>query len=163
MAETIEQALKGVEKLIYSVAWRHCRAYGGDIDDMISLCYEAFVDAFRTFDPTKGKFSARVWALAWFKMFRTEEKRKKAIGAAISEDTEGKEVFSVNHLLEEVSNDARRVLKMVLEPPIELMSIEGLRPQPHKTAACVRALLRGMGWTGERIGRTFQEIKEALS
>ncbi len=159
-----------VEKLIYRLAWKAVRRYGGEFDDYVSAANEAFAEAYASYDASRGA-SFPTWL--WWKVKGTIsgevhqsklQERTVASGEDIDLDVlPGRSRFDLDVFKSELSYDARQVVTMVVESPHEIWDL--LHHQD--IGSCVRGgltrRLRDVGWTVARIAESFSEIREALS
>lgn len=173
----IDETYQDVEKLIYHAVHKFYKSHGGDIDEMIGVANQVFMDSYEAFDASKGTFTGflylnitrRLQDLYW------HEKRRKTMSldsetedgttfAGQVEDYRTSKDFDLMEFAEGMSQDAMEVLKLVLESPAELASVAmGKGGNPRNWRSTVREFLYGMGWSGERISESFEEISGALA
>ena len=67
-------------------------------------------------------------------------------------------------MLTELSEDAKMVVSLVLQPPAELY-YESVRrgDKPRNLRSALRDYLHAIGWGLERVAESFSEIKDVLS
>jgi RNA polymerase sigma factor (sigma-70 family) len=72
--------------------------------------------------------------------------------------------WRISELLEELGDDARTVVKLVVETPAELAAVvQEKGDQPRNYRSSVRNYLAELGWTAVRVAESFNEIRHALS
>ena len=173
--EILTEAYKDMQKLIAGVAWNFWSIRGGDLDDLIGQANLIFIDAFNTYDPSRGTklatwltFKIKRGLFDYIRNGNVYEQHTSIddefaeIYPALSKD------FSVMELLDEMEHYAHIVLQLFLETPKEII-IKVLNKQrriDHTQAHLRNRLmnrLRQMGWTVRRMRAAFEEIKNATS
>ena len=127
-----------------------------DTDELMSEANWAFLVACEKYDPKRGSFSNYVWVkvtghLLTYYGNRVREKTRE------EEGVKGKQIserFSLRRFLFDLSEDARILSSLSLEPPV--------RRKGSSTRETVIAYLKDCGWSMFRIRRGFKEIEEAL-
>lgn len=61
-----------------------------------------------------------------------------------------------------LSLDARKIVKLFTDYPIEVLGLDGSEP-PRKVRGQLRLYLRTVGWSHPRINRTLKELRQAFS
>ena len=164
-----EETLADVEGLLHKLAWDAVKRYGGDWHDYMSACNEGYVEAYESFDPSRGaKFSTwlcwKVWGQISRMTGRTKlEQHTVNSGEDIALDVHGsRKAFSLYEFLMELSTDSQTVVKLLVESPHDIWDIL----HHHDTPSCVRGgltrTLMGSGWSAARVLESFSEIREAL-
>jgi hypothetical protein len=150
----------GLRDFIYHTCHKFQSKYGGDFEELVSEANEYYMDARRSYDPKKAKLITWVGFRIYKGLLETRRRwayrnNRVAMGQ-LAHDPVQQERFRLDRLIKEVSQDAQKVLRIVLgnDPPIR-------KAIPFRSALV--EFLRGLGWAGERIIETFLEIKEALS
>lgn len=73
------------------------------------------------------------------------------------------ETFSLDALLEDLSDDAKLAIQLAINTPPELTEmVERRGGQLRNFRSCIKMYLDGMGWSRARIKRTFEEVRTAL-
>lgn len=133
-----------------------------DYEDLVSEAVVGFMEAYNSFDPRKGTIGRRASFLAWYRLLhylQTEppvpiELKEEVLGSSRDKP------FWLVDLLDELSEDARFVVELVLDMPEDLALImceEDLAP-----ITVIKYYLIGGGWSGSKIASVFKEVREAL-
>lgn len=165
MAETFSD-LRGV---IEGLAVKTALKYRMDIDEMKSLAYEGFVEAFGTFDPKKGTFRTHACQKVWSKLqeyHRTFMRRivltkQKEYDLSLIQDNLDDSWFI--DFLDSLSDDAKIVAKLTIDSPKDIIHVivtKGDSPAIRRSA--IREYLKDIGWTAARIAESINEIGDAL-
>jgi DNA-directed RNA polymerase specialized sigma24 family protein len=82
----------------------------------------------------------------------------------VDEVPDVRSTWRISELLDELGDDARTVVKLVVETPAELAAVvQGKGDQPRNYRSSVRNYLAELGWTAVRVAESFNEIRHALS
>lgn len=174
--EILTETFKDMEGLIVDAAWKFWRTYGGDIDDLIAQSNLIFIDAFDTYDSSKGA-KLTTWVTLKVKYGLLSYMRGGNVygttHVSIDDDfadtyPESNKNFSVMEMLDDLEQDARIVLQLFLETPREILSsILNNSKRVDSTQAAIRNRLqnrlRQMEWTTCRIKTAFEQIKSVTS
>lgn len=68
------ETYRDVDKLIYRIIHNFIKRYGGEFDDLLSMCNEAFVEAYITHNHTLASFTTWLVPKLWHKMLREKHK-----------------------------------------------------------------------------------------
>lgn len=185
---TAEDTYDEVRDLIYHTVWGIVRKHGGDFDDFLSEANEVFLTSYANFDGScpftnwlrqnivyrlidcvRGRCNERsrlrpepndsvdgvpVWSLSG------TERSDSAVDSV--PDTHS--TWRITELLEELGDDARTVISLVVETPSELNSIiQAKGDQPRNYRSSIRQYLAELGWTAARVAESFNEIRHALA
>ena len=144
-------------------------------DNLLSIANEVFVIVYTDFDDTKSSsFSKRLSFLIWFRFLRefvqipTQEKRRvtgetRVINMAEHEIAEPtKPSFDITEFLEELSIDAKMIVKLVIDTPKDLRSAINKEHLSSHLKSGIKHYLTGLGWTTKRVTESFSEISTAL-
>jgi hypothetical protein len=167
-----------LENLVYHTVRAFQRRYGGDFEDLFGEAQLAFMKAYTSFDPNPQHGNGNYHIGGWVK-FVIWNRLKDALAIKIRHDDRLKRVglpnqgaeeffneanfgsledtpgFSLDKLLGEVSAEAADVIRYALSAP---------QPsQPYQKQLALVRLLQELGWAGQQILKSFQEIREALS
>ena len=171
--------------LIVNTISKFKNTYGGDFDDYLGESSIVFMNVYREFNPKLGAFSTLLVRSLWNRfidLIRREGDYKNHFRtvldsySTVSEDThtlassledhrtdEHGFVFNMKEFAEEMTEDARTVLSLVLESPTEIAQVaEAKGGEPRNWRSTIRNYLYSMNWTADRISETFEEIGMAL-
>lgn len=161
-----------VEKLIYDTAWKFRKQFGGDIDELIADANTHFMRAYTatSFDPLKSCFTTWVRNIVWRGLLADHTTARRRRVRVIPTDVEFQEPAKedrsgkIGEMLTELSEDAKMVVSLVLQPPAELY-YESVRrgDKPRNLRSALRDYLHTIGWGLERVAESFSEIKDVLS
>jgi DNA-directed RNA polymerase specialized sigma24 family protein len=164
----ITDSFEEVEKLIYYTIHLFVKKYGGRFEDQIEHAGLAFMIAWRKYDPTAGMTFASYVRYVLFNLLldikRKETRRcTKLIFEAVNLDTLSiLPDFKKSRFLDELSNDAHKVVQLVLATPPGLQREIAAVKTPRTIKWILRRHLRTLGWTADRISESFNEIRRAL-
>lgn len=135
------------EKLLYAVVHHFRRRFGGRFEEYLGEAYIHYHHANETHEPTKGKLSKRISAVVWCGLVKHlfPAKHVREVSVGLPEDC----TYPRDDDWEELSEDSREVLGLVLEGG-------------KRTRWKLMNTLIKRGWSGCRIMRCFEEIREAL-
>lgn len=139
------------------------RAYGGgDWDELMAEASQVYVEAYQTYDYRLGDFSKRVAYMVWYRLtnqLRDRHRRNRGhkrvehyMNAVPDHRRTG-----VLGLIREVSDDARTVVRLVLDGPEYRDGATG-----DKQRRALVQTLTNLGWAGARIAESFNEIRGML-
>ncbi len=171
--DALTETYSDTERLIVKIAHDFHRKYGntyGTVEELISIGNESFMKAYNS---DKGKSSFVTWLFIQvthgiLDEIRRRTKRQKRL----PESTNGLDSvsysaalaqpplkFFLHEFLDELTDDAKLVVELVLDTPNDLLEImredNGNR---KKASASIRQYLLGCGWTVKRIMESFAEI-----
>ena len=159
-----------IKNMLYKMAWNANKKYGKDWKEYESAANEGFMEAYNSYDPSKNTaFSTWVWWQARAKI------QALAVGKKIDRMTvnpgedidlsifQAKESFDLDSFQWDLSNDAKRVIKLLVDCPMELLDIIKTSDGPECIRCGLFCQLKEAGWTIARILESFIEVKEALS
>ena len=157
----------GVElDLARKVAWMYHRSSGIDHEELYSealLAYAKALDAMRrgTFDPDRVKFTTYATTAMHNRLRSAIKQRKYQAFPFVPRDEKTPQTdreVTLLDLLDGLSEDARFAVDMVLESPLDFLSISrcaaGVR---------VRKALRERGVSHRKVRRVFSDIKAVLN
>jgi len=154
----VDIAHKRLEKMLWKIAHKFQRQFGGDFDDWKSQANECFMDAWQSYQPDRGaSLVTWVYRLVTQKLYKNwlREHKRSQRTIPLNESLTNDGLYDPPSLLEEFSSDAKTIIDVALEldPPGRTTK---------KRSALVDAL-QELGWTGARIAESIGEIREALS
>lgn len=186
---TAAETYEDVRKLICHVTWRIVRKYGGDFDEYLSEANEVFLAAYADFDGS-CPFSNWLSQCITHRLLdcvrdrcRESSRRRPAPNDSVGRipvwnlsdngDQHANPVDSVpdvrstwriGELLEGLGDDARTVVKLVVETPAKLDSIIRAKgDQPRNYRSSIRNYLTELGWTAMRVAESFAEVRRVLA
>jgi len=171
--DAMNETFNDVRSLIRNVVWNFIRSHGGDFNEYEAEANHIFIKAYDNYDPKKAKFTTylvnriRGGLLDYIK--RTNKYAKHGHGIISIEQTEfdcsdGKKQFYILDLLDEVTDDAKTILNLILDIPIEIEEDclnRGTNGRAMKES--IRRYMQKLGWTKNRIKETFKEITEVIN
>lgn len=159
---TLTETYEGVKNAMFRSINRIARRSAGVMDkaDMESLSNEVFMRCVVDYDPAKGCLAKRCRAKLEFAILSEIRARRKrnTHHEQFGTDYAAATRFDLRRLILHVSEDAKIVLDAILgdvgrdDPKMSRM---GIRDK-------VSTILKRAGWTSFRLGRTFEEIEEAI-
>ena len=159
------QAYQSIEKLIHKTIWDFMRRYGGDYDDLLGVCHEAFIAAYNTQENTKAKLITwvrnRIW-WAMFRFYRQEKRRTKRQHSTPIEDLGLPSLAppDYNKILENLSCDAWKIaMAILIIPNTTLFAAKIEERRPYKLRRAARNMFCHNGWGAERWKNAIAEIK----
>lgn len=159
----VNETYRSVEGLLYSVVWKFHRAKGGDVDDLLGIAHEAYVDAYDTYDPDRGEFETWVVNKIHYRML--EDWRKRCVRhRALPRCEVNFDLMACGEKspLDGLSEQAREVVEMVLTSDPRVTSRVAGRSR-HPWRAALADVLVEAGWTVKQVAEAFAEVQEALS
>ena len=162
--DAMETTYRDVEHLIYNTIHRFIKRYGGDFEHLKSVCLMAYTNAYHEYDDTRASFVTKVSWNCWKDMLEDLRRTIRRNGKVTYKSFKGDEISFREprflDLLDSLSTDAKQVVKLVTETPRGL--IDALSADSKTPRSCIRAYLKGLGWTASRITESFSEIRKAL-
>lgn len=158
LQETYRDEEDRLAKLVRAFKRRFPRA---DVDELSSIASEAFLEAYRSHDAEKGKFSTWLQMIVWKRMLdRVKKYARKHDGISIEplpENLQSTDTNPLHDMSTDLSVDACQVLKLIFV----MNDVSGMK---HRTPQkpLLRRVLKDMGWTADRITTAFQELAEAV-
>ena len=184
--EILTATYEDMQNLIFETAWKHWRRHGGDIEDLVGQANLSFIRAVDSHDESKSELTT--WIVVCINQdlrnYMVREYRQTHISIidekikrshlSVSDEGEHLDIqdsyntISVMELLDEMEKDAHTILQLFLETPKEVIMnvLEEGKHMNHLQGYMRRRLrnrLRQMGWTINRIKKSFNEIKAAIS
>lgn len=159
-----------VELLLYDAINQFCRRYRFDREEAEGIARLTFIRCLKRWDKRKASFTHYVrWKLEkeLMERVRTEAGRHSLLNRVDYDLTihPGTRVsWRLVDLLFDLSDDAREVVKLVLDTPkdIKLSIFQRPTDAPFYIRGAIREYLEDCGWTRSRIKATFAEITNAL-
>ncbi len=163
-----------IKKLIFDTVWKFQQQNGGDFEEMVAESNLIYMKCFISHNPNKGQFSTWLRFHLWhglidFRRFIREE--NKYITIQHIEEIENFHLYPAPahipfwDLLSELSDDAKIIVSLILEPPGIMQSAalkKGTAPCNIKTALRIH-LSYILGWSANQIKESFEEITSVLN
>lgn len=171
----VNEAYALVKNLMFDQVHKFYRRYGGDREELIGQAGEAFARGHAEFvsgttvggHPIKDSYATSIRRWVWFVLFDKMRARiakndlTEAIGERDFEDPSAS--FDAVGWAEEISDDARAVVQLIVEPPRGLrLAAERRGGTARNYRSTVREWLADRGWPTARINAAFAQIKDAL-
>jgi hypothetical protein len=174
MATTaIQKTYEETEALIHKTMWNfknRKKVPDNHLEDLRAQAGLSYCKAYRSYDPTKGAFSTWLVCSIWFD-FLTEMRRigierdRFPIVQVPDSDHVAREHFDLQKFMLDLSNDARDVVRLILDGPDEIRKVISRKGGgSNQKAAVIEYVTKSLdGWTVTRAAKTFDEIRSALS
>lgn len=162
--DCMKEGYEDLKNLLYHTAHKFQSTYGGDFDELMSISNLAFVKAYNSYTSSMGAMTTWVRFCAWHAMLHERTNETKARRTR-QEDKETKTVRPnpLVDILDELSEDAKRIVRLVLTTPPELQElIESSGGNVRRIKPILSSYLQSIGWGRRQIELSFAEIKEAL-
>lgn len=159
-----DEVLPTVEQMLYKLAWKTAQAYPITFDEAKAEAYYAFVRACHDYNPAKGsKPSSWIYFWVWthLKTVITKRTVDPLTFVEIDDDLCGEappETSPSLELVEEMSEDAKEIISLLLETPAEILEEVGLTPKQLLTR--VKSYLVSRGKSKEVVDKADQEIRQ---
>ena len=162
-----------MQNLIYKIVWRFKNRYGGEFEQLLAQANLLFVLAYDSHNKNKAGFSTWIHhclitgLLDFKKLINQENKYTRILQFStinhLQESSYQQSYFF--ELLDELGEDSKQIIKLILNPPAELMEIifEKDKYNPRTFKAELGFYLFSLGWTGRRIKESFNEIREVIN
>ncbi len=161
---TITQTYYTVEKLIHRTTYYYSKKLKVNYEDLFCLAQEVFMKAQKAW---KQNRTANFKTYLNNALRRTFSRLPRAIRPLHCPDHDfntitTRERFDFNSLLENVSQDAKEMMKLAINPPLEVQWLSGRQHNPNQVRNALKQFLRNLGWSNRRIFQSFTEIQNAL-
>ena len=171
-----EELFKEYEGLVNFTVWKFVEKHGGDFEDLLGDAYLYYMEAVKAYD---GRVSLQSNISCWIwdrllDQWRTKANRRNRVGPFLRSDSprwleqravdrHSEEGWTVEEFLEELTEDARIVVRLCVDTPAEIKrTAEDKGGTPRNYRSTVRQWLESVGWSYQRIRESFEEIKTAL-
>ena len=145
--------------LIHKIAWSFHKSTGMDVDDLIQEASLIYLEAIKTYDPSKGKLSTYIWKVTknHLQSFVTYQNKWNDKTISIEEVDIDKPVSRYS-LFDSLTREAKDIVDVVLSAPAEFDSLI-----PAKARKRVMNKLRGKQWTVKKIAQGMEELKTVFN
>ncbi len=159
-----EKNWPGVERMLYSMAWKTTERYGVPFEDCRSEVYYAFMKACWRFDPTRdAKFSSFCCFIANCRLksliMNRAADNKEMPCVELNEDVIGyapEQRSECMEMIEDLSEDAKEIVALLLEIPKDLV---GKRMSPRQLLRRVKQhLIEECGKDRDAINTAHKEL-----
>lgn len=186
--ETRNDTYLDVKQLLDYIVQRYIQKFNikyRSFEELRSDADEIFMEVYQKFDHKKGKLSARLGYIVYYRLLDRlrESNKKKRVVEKSFDFSKGdinlfngqtnrkttKDVYEKQHFYEnfirDLSADAITVVELIFCPPREVVltarTLFGER-NPRSLALAVKEFLYFTGWTTKRIYQSFSEVREAI-
>lgn len=164
-------------KMIMQIAHKFKKNYNHTFDELVSEGITHVLEKLHKWNPSKGALSTYIRTTAYYAMLelcyhdtRMKLKNQLQIPTDIHNDkkTRGyleKEYKPNNwfqNLLSELSEEAKTLVKIVIEAPEELYEVIGITRPVRSKQALKRYMIDVHDWTTREVKETFKEVKSCL-
>lgn len=165
------ETYENVENLLNHFVWKFVAKYGGDFDELKSEANVAYMRAYHSFKNGEGcKFSSYVGTCVYRHLLDLSSKKMRGPRLRSLTDKEGYQrdvADDVNDCsyLEELSADARQLVKLVIDTPEDLKeAIVGKGGQPRNYRSAIKMYAYSyLKWEWDRVLAACEEVKVALN
>ena len=151
------------QKMIYNLAHRFHRTTGIELDELIGCGNLKFMDCQNNYDPMLASFST--YLTIQIKGMFLEMARKRSNYPYFVPEVEivnepiAEETLFFKEIISELSDDAKEVISIVFNTPLELVAMVLDLDQPRGlNKSQISKFLRKQGWPFCKIEQTFKEI-----
>lgn len=168
LTELVEtETYRDLERLVSKLIWWAVEYRGGRFDDYEDAAQEAYARAVRTHDPARGAITTHVWWCVSHKLASVaarERKHRERCRTDLDLDLmpARTKAFDMEVLMLDLSDDARTVVRLVVEAPGDLARLCRMRRMDW-AQTLLWDTLKGLGWTVGRVVESFDEVREALA
>lgn len=154
-----------VENMLHSLAWATAKKHPGIFEEAKAEAYWAFMRACNEYNPTKtkgGKFSSWCYFRTWthLKTWVTKRATDRLSFIEIDDDLAGMAPATVSshvEFIEDMSEDAREIIRLLTETPSELVGIGFMSPKRFMKK--VKEYLVEQGKDRRRVERAHKELR----
>lgn len=186
-ASPVTDTYHDVEKMIFKICHNFRGKFGGDFEEHLAVANEVFMDVYNTvIDSTKGSFNTMLYTSIWRRLSDVsmyQQRRKmlsidtdststsglksgKIYGGGFAGEISDDSVspFNFDEFTEEITDDAKTVLQLVLQAPAELEEMaESKGGAGRNWRSSLRVYLaKNLGWAADRVAESFEEIQFVL-
>lgn len=159
---------KQYKKALFSCVHNHIEKYGGDFNEVYADACVHFVECLDKWDEKRSSIHT------WIRYYVSQElhnswvldRKKKSYHSKYLGSLTGTSGFDLREFLHDLSEDARTVVMLVVEPPADItLAIQTARGEgfPSEYRRAIPEYLREIGWVTSRIYSVFDEIRSALT
>lgn len=155
----VTQTYYDVQNMLYDIAHKFLRKYGGDFEELVSQANLYFMTAYNSFSSKKSNFTTWCYFIVWKGLLNERQKEIKT--NYIPCDTNGyDEDGCFIDFIDELSEDSKIIVGLILDTPNDLkILIERKGGTLPKVKTVIREHLNELGWSMKRITESFSEIR----
>lgn len=163
-----EETYHDFHKDIHGIVWTFHREHGGEIDELLGEAHLHYVNARESYQRECGPFHFWIKANIRWGLLMTARKIHRERVRRQNMEIElvaHKRVFRLKSLLTELSEDARAVALLALDPPLPIRistALDSGEDRHKRIRQSLYEFLSDAGWCRDRIWDSFHEIREAL-
>ena len=181
-----EEEYKKYQNLIYQLAHRFAATTEIEFEELVSCANLEFMKCRETYDPLMASFSTYLTIKVKGLFIELAKKKYRRLSISVSTISsampDGQEInilemtmdakenpeerYFFKEILQGLSQDAKEVVKIVFETPLDLFNLIISEKKEYdirkNSRNKIQIYLREKGWTYCRIWRAFKEIKKAL-
>lgn len=164
MSDMASQRYEEFQKFVDNLAFKAWSKCGGDLEEMKSIAYYAYVHACNSFKAEKGTLDnwIRVTVRGHLHSYIQNRLMWKEIRVEFYEESvEQVDQFNLPRFLADLPTDARNVAKLAVETLPDDGKVKRINRRTMQRK--IRRLLLQKGWSKDRIVEAFEAIGEALS
>jgi len=165
--DVLTETYKDMEKLVCKIAWRFAKTYNADFEEVQAETNLIFINAMKTYDKEKGALSTHLThqitrrLQTYFKQQWKQQNQIPTINVDLVCIETPSSDFTLIDIIDEVGEDARTLIDLVLETPVDFMN--AIRPNRRNLRASMkRHSTKILGWTKRHYKETFEEVTNAL-
>jgi len=163
--DALTETYADMERLICKIVWRLTNAYNADFEEVRSEANLIFLNAMKTYDEEKGALSTHLTCQITRRLqtyLHNQKKQTAVYLVSLFEDIEDPTSnLSMIDILDEVGEDAKTLIDLVLETPVDFMN--SIRPNAKNFKTNMkRHSVKILGWTKRHYKETFEEVTNAL-
>jgi len=168
--EACGETYDDVSKLMNQLCYSHLRGCPMcDRDELFAAAEDAFLRVYDRWVPRRSAFITPLYRAVQRAIWRhcnTQRRRAKHYSPVDPDRLRRRQTSGVSNverirmMAEDLSDDARQVVIMVMEAPEDMLVMFN---ETKDKRDLLRGYLRGFGWSMLRITETFSEISEAMA
>lgn len=168
ISETYEDCEHYLEHIVWRFHLRHGGRYGADFEEMLGEARLVFLKVYEKFEAGRGHFLAFLRTAVERRLIDLHRhEQRKSVAAVQASDTpeifvDHQRSFSLSELLDGLTEDARLVVRLVLDTPGDFTAALGTRNR-NCPRLMVEDYLKGLGWRPMRIRNCLEKLEQALS
>lgn len=152
------------EGLVIGTACKFYRSFGGDLREITADAFYLFTTACHSYEekaPLSYWIRQRVW---WGLLDERRRKLKRFRHEKV--DSVPEQSYEERHEYDwrdNLSEDAREVVEVALDPPPDVLCLRSDRPCKRVAQHMIHQYLRDCGWTKRRIRKAFREVEQLVA